>query len=341
MHPASTTKIVTTMVALEKLKLDEELVSNIDAKQVPGSSLHLKRGEKLSVEDALYATMLRSANDVCHALAFRIAGSDAKFGKLMTEWAKENGASQSTFLNPHGLSQKGHLTTAFDLATIARAAMQHEVFAEIVRTPKRTITRSKNAADTVLLTRNEYLNQDPTADGIKTGYTDLAGRCYVGSATRNGFRVITVILKSKDAFSDHRAMLDWVYTHYRLERTTDPAEPLLQVPVLNGEKETLVATPTVKVPLLARVGAPDVSVRWNNGAISAPVVAGQILGEATVRDSDNTIVRVPVVAAEAIEERKSLFPALDQPNAGRTIALILGGFMLLGAVAFRRKSRRI
>ncbi len=343
MHPASTTKIVTAMVALESLELDDTLVSPADAKAVGGSTLHLKKGEKLSVEDALYATMLRSANDVCHAFAVQIAGSDAAFAKQMNLWAAEQGALNSNFCNPHGLSEKEHLTTASDLALMAQAAMENEVFAAIVRTPKRTIARSMNEKDTVLLSRNEYLNLDPTADGIKTGYTEAAGRCFVGSATRNGFRVITVVLKSKDAFADHRAMLDWTYQNYRLERTTSPTVALLDVPVAQGEQRSVRARPTVAVPLLARTGAEQsVEILWRSDIpVTAPVTAGQPLGEAIVRDSDYTVFRVPIVAAEGVTKKESVLRDLANRPAGANLSFLLGGLMLLGAVAFRRKSRRI
>ncbi|MCW5943023.1 MAG: D-alanyl-D-alanine carboxypeptidase [Fimbriimonadaceae bacterium] len=225
-YPASTTKILTALLVLERLPLDEVLTAPKEVEGVGGSSLYMLPGERLTVRDALYAILLRSANDVCVTVACRISGSVDKFAELMNERAKSIGCEHTHFHNPHGLNDAEHTTTARDLALIAREAMKHPLFAKIVRTPKFEISRPTVPQDQVLVSKNKWIRDDPTADGIKTGYTEPAGKCFVGSATREGFRVITVVLKSENWEVDTANLMAWTYARHERRALVQAGDPL-------------------------------------------------------------------------------------------------------------------
>lgn len=224
--PASTTKILTALLVLENLRLEETLVAPKEIEGVGGSSLYMLPGERLTVHDALYAILLRSANDVCVTVACRISGSVEKFADLMNTRAKAIGCRNTHFHNPHGLNDPEHTTTAYDLALIAREAMKHPLFAKIVRTPRYEIRRPTVPQDQVLVSKNRWIRDDPSADGIKTGYTDPAGKCFVGSATRDGHRVITVVLKSTDWEADTAALMDWTFARFQRRTLVEAGDRL-------------------------------------------------------------------------------------------------------------------
>lgn len=212
--PASTTKILTGLLLIEHGLPADPVIAPPDVAKVKESSMNLKPGEKLSLNALAHGILLRSANDGSYAAAVHVAGSEAAFCEMMNARARAVGATTASFKNPHGLTAPGHRISARDLAKIGREAMKNAYFRQIVRTKTKEISRSINQKDLVMVNRNRYLRQDPTADGIKTGFTTPAGQCYVGSATRNGYRLITVILNSKGHRADHKAMLDWAYSNF-------------------------------------------------------------------------------------------------------------------------------
>ena len=336
--PASTTKIMTALLLLERCRPDEVLTAPPDTEEVKESSMHLLPGERIRARDLLVALMLRSANDGAHAAAVHIAGSDAAFAKLMNERARELGCEHTTFNNPHGLNDHGHKTSARDLALIAREAMRHKEFREVAATRKTTIERSMNLEDRIMVSRNKWLAKDPTADGIKTGYTVPAGHCYVGSATRDGYRVITVVLKSPDWQEDHRRMLDWAFARHKRVLFAEPGMAVLAVPIIGGRSDSVVAT--VEAPVIGMVDR-DSSVRPKvrleaAPPLHAPVAKGESLGYAEFVDADGFVQRVPLVAASDAAR----VPFLHRAAAGvwgATPGLTLAG---LGAYVWRRKRRR-
>lgn len=336
-YPASTTKILTTLLAIENLNPDDLLVAPPKVETVRGSSLYLKTGETITVNDALYAMMLRSANDVCHALAVQMSGSLGSFARIMNERAAEMGATRTRFTNPHGLPDKQHVTTARDLAMIARAAMRNERFREVARTQRRTIERSANTQDVVLINRNKWLFKDESADGIKTGFTNDAGQCYVGSATREGFRVITVILNSKDWQADHKALLDFAFQNYDVGVRATAGRPLAEMPVSGGREESVRVAPLADVQALQRQRNGSLRFLWASGMPpAAPIQEGQRLGEIEIRDPEGFVLRVPVKALDPVAPVSIL-----NRNFGNTHPTwyILAGALLCGAWVMRRKTR--
>src|SRR5947209_8040193 len=212
--PASTTKIMTAMLLIERCLPTDVITAPPGVDKVEGASLHLVPGEQLTAQEMLYGILLRSANDGCVAVAYHISGSVPAFVQLMNQRARELGCKNTHFDNPNGLNDDEHTISAMDLAIIARAAMQYPAFREAAGSRKHTLQRTVNTQDRFLTNHNKYLEMDSTADGIKTGWTRPAGHCYVGSATRNGYRVITVLLHSADWKQDHPKMLDWAFANH-------------------------------------------------------------------------------------------------------------------------------
>lgn len=335
-YPASTTKIMTSLLLLESLPLTSTITAPADTETVSGSTLHLRVGEQISVRDALYAMLLRSANDVCHAVAVRVSGSDSLFAERMNLRSEQIGCKHTVFRNPNGLPDEEHVTTARDLALIAREAMKNGVFRETVRTKKAWINRTINQGDRLVFNRNKWLEKDPTADGIKTGFTDAAGHTYVGSATRNGFRVITVVLNTPDWQVDQKAMLDWAFSNYELASELKKGRVLGALNVSNGvtDKVQVALAQNMRL-ILAKKGLNNQEFKWVGTEPKAPIIAGQPLGEVQFFDSDGTTVRLPVVAKSDVQ-RASIFNSLDAKGASW---VVLGGAMLMGAWVMRRRVR--
>jgi D-alanyl-D-alanine carboxypeptidase (penicillin-binding protein 5/6) len=339
--PASTTKIMTAMLLLEHCTPDEIITAPADIDKVTDASMHLKPGEKISAEDMLYALMLRSANDGCVAVAIHIAGSVPKFVDMMNQRAKELGCTNTHFNNPNGLNDDKHTTTAHDLSVIARAAMRYPAFAAAVRTYKRVIKRDpKISKDTLLINHDKYLMKDATADGIKTGWTIPAGRCFVGSATRSGYRIITVVLKSKDWQKDHAALLDWAFTDHFREYAFRPNQLLGPLPVQGGTLSEVHLQPTSNpVHMWRKEIAKNVKVNFDHPqTVAAPVKKGQKLGEMTLTDEDGFTQTVDLVAAEDVPQSMAAH-IVSKAEASPSFFLIVG-CLGIGAYYMRAKSRR-
>lgn len=210
---ASTTKIMTCIVALEKGKKDDVVCVDSRAVGTEGSSVYLKIGDKLTLNDLLYAMMLQSANDAAAAIAYHISGSSESFAELMNAKAMEIGLKSTNFTNPHGLSDKEHYTCAEDLARLAVYALKNPAFAEIVSTKSYKI-KIIDRTEITVINHNRLLNSYEGANGVKTGFTKASGRCLVSSATRGGISFVAVTLNAPDDWNDHKKMLDIGFAEY-------------------------------------------------------------------------------------------------------------------------------
>ena len=213
---ASTTKIATCITVIENANLDEVVTIPQSAVGIEGSSIYLKKGEKLTVRQLLYGLMLRSGNDCAVALALHVGKSVENFAKMMNETAIKAGATNTNFVNPHGLHDDNHYTTALDLARISAYAMKNKDFYEIVSTKQKKIPNGEEEYERVLINKNKILYRVEGADGIKTGFTKKAGRCLVSSATRNGMNVICVVLNCPDMFERSERLIDRAFLEYEL-----------------------------------------------------------------------------------------------------------------------------
>lgn len=214
---ASTTKIVTALTVINHASLDDVVEVDQRAVGIEGSSIYLRAGEHLTVRELLYGLMLRSGNDSAVALALHVAGSVDAFAEMMNQTARDAGCTDSHFVNPHGLHDDNHYTSAHDLGVLTCVAMANDDFREIVSTKSVRISNEGMEYDRVLTNKNKLLFNYDCADGVKTGYTKKAGRCFVGSATRNGMQVVVVVLNCGPMFEETADMLDAAFANYRLE----------------------------------------------------------------------------------------------------------------------------
>ena len=212
---ASTTKILTAIIIIEDCNLDEEITVADEAVGMEGSSIYLKKDEKIDIRDLLYGLMLRSGNDSAAALAIHHSGSIENFAAVMNERAKKMGAEHSNFKNPSGLPDDEHYTTAYDLCTIACYAMKNEMFREIVS----TTNYSGKYKDFV--NKNKILYKYKSANGIKTGYTLKAGRCLVSSAEQGGMDIVCVVLNCPEMYERSIDIFETCFKKFKLIRLKD------------------------------------------------------------------------------------------------------------------------
>lgn len=295
---ASTTKIMTGLLILERCALDEVLTVPAEAVGVEGSSVYLYAGEKISVRTLLYALLLSSANDAAHVLALHAAGSIPAFAALMNEKAAELGLHDTQFQNPHGLPAEGHYTTAHDLARIAAAAMQNPTFREIVSTARYSVPQEGTDATRLFLNHNRLLHTYEGAIGVKTGFTKSSGRCLVSAAERDGLCLIAVTLNDGSDWRDAAALFDWGFAHYSAFVSDDTP---VELPVVGGEEASVSLLPMTSVRL---------TLPANHGEIVRTVYAprflyggceaGEELGRMVYTCDGTELAAIPLVAAKEV-----------------------------------------
>ncbi len=302
--PASTTKMMTALVALELGHPDALVTVSRSAAATPGSSAGLRAGEQYSLLQLLQGLLLRSGNDAAVAIAQYIAGSVPAFAALMNARAKAMGLTETNFVNPHGLTEPFHFSSAYDLALIARAALAIPAFAAIVDSP--TLEMEGRDSHLGIIRRelhntNRLLFSYEWVDGVKTGTTDAAGNCLVASGTRGGMKLIAVVLHSDDRWGDSLRLLQWGFSHFTYLH-----------PVSAGQVVTTVAVPNAggaRLPLLAAVGVgvpialdelPRLREALRLHVVFAPVREGEVLGEYRVALGPQTLLTVPLVASATV-----------------------------------------
>lgn len=329
-HPASTTKIMTALLLLEKCKLDEMITAPHDIKTIGEASIYLEPFEQIAAKDALYSLLVKSANDVSHAVACHIGGTVEGFATMMNERAAKLGCKGTRFTNPHGLSDDAHMTTAYDLALMAREAMNWPEFRTASRTKRVLIERSSNQLNRLLISKNRFLDS-PNADGIKTGWTDAAGKCFVGAKSVNGWRLITVVLKSDDWLTDTNALFDWAYTKFQRTEVIASGQRVAVREVSRGVTETVLACAGEGLYVITERGKrrPRTSLQFKS--LEAPVQRGEIIGGATIITYGRSIVAIPLVAADSVERSNSILSISGFSPLARTVfwVLVLGAGALI------------
>lgn len=231
---ASLTKIMTAIVAIEEGRLDEKVKVTSSAFAKEGSSLYLKLGEEMTLENMLYGLMLRSGNDAASAIAEHIGGSEEGFVLLMNRKAEQIGLTHSHFMNPHGLDADGHYSTANDLAKLTAYALHNPVFKRIVATENKSAPNPNESWEYSWHNKNKMLRLYEGADGVKTGYTKKAFRCLVSSATRDGQQLAAVTLNDGDDWNDHARMLDFGFEHFPLVEIAEQEQPVQNMELVTG-----------------------------------------------------------------------------------------------------------
>jgi D-alanyl-D-alanine carboxypeptidase (penicillin-binding protein 5/6) len=301
---ASTTKIMTGILSLETLPLEQVVTASKQADAAGESEIWLTPGEQLTVEQLLYALMVKSANDAAVALAEASAGSVEAYVEKMNTKAQELGLTNTHFANPHGLDSEEHYSSARDLALLAQYAMGNEEFRRIVGLEKVNIPWGGRDYDRVLESRNGLLGEVPFVDGVKTGYTRKAGFCLVGSGTREGLSLVSVILgeATKDElYDDTVALLEYGFSRYRDVTLTEKNVTMAEMPVpFTIDRKLPLITQTA---LGCKVYLDDEieSAVTLNAPLVLPVAKGQVLGKVSYEVGGQPFSDVPLVAAEAIE----------------------------------------
>ena len=276
---ASTTKLMTALVALESGRsLEEDVTIPAEAAGVEGSSLYLRAGETVKLKTLLYGMLLHSGNDAATAVALHCAGSLEAFAEKMNEKAQELGMTNSHFTNPTGLDGEEHYASAYDMALLARACLEVPELAEM------TAARSVTLEGRTLVNHNKLLWRYAGCVGMKTGYTQAAGRTLVSAAERDGMTLIAVTLNAPSDWADHAAMLDYGFANYRMEEAVTAGQTLCTLPVSGGlvSFAALTAEETLRWP-----GGPgeELETRLELGGVTsltAPVQAGVPLGRVEV-----------------------------------------------------------
>jgi D-alanyl-D-alanine carboxypeptidase (penicillin-binding protein 5/6) len=342
---ASTTKLMTAYLALRKLPLRERLVAP-PYSPIPGESLlGLEDGERISVRDLLYGLLLPSGNDAAETLAVGVAGSTSAFVREMNAAAGRLGLRQTSYSNPIGLDQPGNYSSPHDLATLTLALRRRALFRKIVDTPRATL--HTGAHPRTVVNRNDLVGEVPWINGVKTGYTPDAGYVLVGSGTRKGVTLISVVMgaptmEARD--DDTLALLRYGFSLYRVERPIQSGDLLERAQVTNGARDVpLIASRTLRITV-RRGQRARISVRAP-GSVPAPVGRGERIGRATVTVGDEPAGRVPLVAGRSVHAAAttSLAARADEVLPGPRAAvwvLVLGLATAIGVAALAARRRR-
>ncbi len=299
---ASTTKIMTAIIALEKGDLSDVVTVDKRAEGIEGSSLYLRGGDKITLKNLLYGMLLRSGNDAATAVALHFCDSVDEFAVLMTDKAKQLGLENTQFKNPHGLHQEGHYTSAYDLAQITRYGFSLPGFAEMVNC--KTYTIDDNIESKVVTNNNKLLQFYDGADGVKTGYTPETGRTLVGSATRGGMRVIAVTLNDRDDWNDHMAMFDYAFENYERRTLTEKNKGYGCVPVKDGVDSDVPILAAEKVSAtVLKNGEITMEVKAEK-SLKAPVKKGQRAGKVIFKENGKVIGETELVCGCGMEKEK-------------------------------------
>ena len=298
---ASTTKIMTGLLAAESGKLDELVSVSENAQNQEGSSIYLRVGDEITLGNLLYGLMLNSGNDAAVAIAEYLGGDTENFCKEMTERAKEIGADDTQFKNPNGLEEAGHCTTAYDLALIGAEAMKNSVFAEVVSTKSKT-AEIDGGQILYFNNHNKLLKQYDGAVGIKTGFTKAAGRCLVSAAEREGITLVAVTLNAPDDWNDHKKMLDYGFEKAENKRVIQKGRILKKI---KSDKNiyTFSAAEDVCVGTVSgggfevRVCMPEL--------LPSPIAAGEKAGFAEIYKNGKYIKQVDIVSDSDISDKIS------------------------------------
>ena len=377
LYPASLTKILTAIVVLENLSLGKTLKADSEVASTGGSRLKMKVGEQISARDALYVMMIGSCNDLAVLLAKAVAGSVSEFSKLMNEKAKEIGCTGTNAVNPNGLHDDEHYTTAHDMALIARYAMQNPVFRDIVRNETYSYTRGQGAEKPgtveVINTTNWLLNdtthtmyvgsqkRTPKYEGcigIKTGHTPQAKGCLAAAATKEGTTILAVVLNSDgdskgsyERFVDTIKLFDWAFANYRTVSVLRMGTDMGTLKVRKGKVNKVQAVLASDVYATLTSDQDDSVISYDvelDKTIKAPFNQGEVCGKVIVKHDGEPAGEYEIVTASAVKEGGffSIFGISDETAKliGRILLIIvivlIAGFV--GYIAYLKvKSERI
>lgn len=288
---ASITKLLTALVAVEQgSDLDQVVTVKGEWLGSEGSSIYLKVGEEITLRGLLYGLLLQSGNDAAMVIACHTAGSEADFVALMNARAAELGMKDSSFANPSGLNDDKHYSTAYDMALLAQACLQNETVADICA------TRSITIGTRTFVNHNKLLYRYGGCVGMKTGFTEKAGRTLVSAATREGQTLICVTLNDGDDWNDHCKLLDYGFETFPRQALCQTGEVLGSVAVEGSLIPTVAAVTAEEAGYPLRAGEALTMEVELDRSIRAPYEAGAVIGEALWKKDGELVARIPLVA---------------------------------------------
>lgn len=302
---ASTTKLMTALVALESgHDLGEMVTVAPEWAGVEGSSIYLRPGEEVSLETLLYGLLLRSGNDAALAVAGCCGGTVEEFVSQMNRKARQLGMADSGFVNPNGLNAEGHYSTAYDMALLGRACLKNETLAKIVA------TRSITLGTRTFTNHNKLLWRYEGCVGMKTGYTEKAGRTLVSAARRDGVTLICVTLNAPSDWADHAALFDYGFANYEAAQLARAGEAVGRLPVSGGLVPVCpIDTAEDLTAALSAGETIEVDYELTEASLTAPVFSGTRVGEAVYYVNSKELARTPLVAGQSV-------PAVLVPKGG-------------------------
>jgi D-alanyl-D-alanine carboxypeptidase (penicillin-binding protein 5/6) len=332
---ASTTKIMTALVTLESaarrgspIHLDDWVTVSENATKVEPSSLALKPGERMQLNDLLAALLLKSANDAAIAIAEHVGGNVPAFAGLMNARAQELGATDTHFVNPHGLFDADHHSSAYDLGLITREALKYARFRELVATKAAEVFRPDTASAETVENHNKLLWRSGYVDGVKTGWVSQSGQCIVASATRNGWQLIAVLLDSPDKYGEALALLDYGFAAFQRKVFAEKGDVVARAGVSRGRQRSV---PAVCSQALATVIGPGLTeearLEVTTKRLVAPVAMRAPVGEARLVVAGRVVSESPLLAGHAI--------AVSRPVVVGVWALRVLALLALAAVTVR------
>lgn len=368
LEPASTTKMITCLLGLENLEMNQILIGDADTAFVDGSKIFFLEDERLTVEQVMNSLMTVSANDAAVAIGKAVSGDLDTFAQLMTERAKELGALNTTFKNPNGLHAEGHLSTAYDLAMIAKGCLENDEFRKLCTTYKYYIPATNKQDERYLYNTNRLIYDDVNtvqvngvnrickyegAIGVKTGTTPEAGACLVAAAEREGTLLIAVVLKSTDMgrYADAISLLDYGYANYYGVKAADKELEIFDpVPVKRGSVRDVEIELAESLYVTLPKEASSSVIRTELELYEpqrAPIVTGQALGVYNVYEGDRIVVTTAAIAKTAVDEGTflSVFGIEDKTAhiifwVTGILAVLIAAFFIWYTVQKRRIEKR-
>lgn len=301
---ASTTKIMTALLTLEAGEPDKEFQVDSAAIKVEGTSMGLREGDKVTRRALCYGMLLPSGNDAANAAAVNISGSKTAFAKLMNSKAKEIGMTDTNFVMPSGLDADGQYSCAYDLALLAREAMNNKDFAEICALSKAKVAFGNPVSERWLVNSNKLLTSYDGCIGVKTGFTDSARRTLVSCAERDGIKLIAVTLNAPNDWSDHTKMLDYGFEKVKMCDFTYDASGLI-LPVIGSDKEIVdVKCDSVQLPLCDEQKEKVTVKVYLPGFVYAGLSAGDKVGEICYELNGEIVTTAELKVAESCVQAK-------------------------------------
>ncbi len=317
---ASTTKIMTALIALENGNLEETATVSQRAASAPKVHLGLKKGEQYRLKDLLFPLMLESSNDAAVVIAEYVGGSVENFADIMNKRAEEIGANNTFFVTPNGLDQNGNHSTAYDMALITCEALENEEFLKLIGTLSYTLSSTDGKRTFTVNNKNRLLREFEGALGVKTGFTGMAGHCFVGAAEKDGATLISVVLGSgwgtskEKKWIDTKKLLNYGFNNYSLEKVLEKGTYCGKTIVLNSdEKEVNAVVKDEGYAMISQEEKSEIKVKARiNKSMEAPVKKGDVIGKVWVETSSGEELFKTDLVAERDINKKTMKSSMEK-----------------------------